>query len=184
MRRVLFVCTGNIFRSLTAEYTLRHVLGARSDIMVASAGTDDFPHVVRPSVKDYLFARGLDVSRHCRRTLTAQILQEPGPVIAMSTEHRTVLAERFNRWDVPLFTEACGLPGEPLPDVDEVVKDHETNPVAVDAHVRMIIDRIIELTPQLASGSCCKKELSDRDQVINQTLHQKAHNSGVFAAPR
>jgi protein-tyrosine phosphatase len=128
MRRVLFVCTGNIFRSLTAEYALRNVLGARSDIMVASAGTEDFPHVVSPFVRDYLFARGLDVSRHRRRTLTAQILEEPGPVIAMSTEHRSVLAERFNHRDVPLFTEACGIPGEPLPDVDEVVRDHETTP--------------------------------------------------------
>ena len=96
MRRVLFVCTGNIFRSLAAEYALRDVLGARSDIIVASAGTQDFPHVVNPYVKDYLLTRGLDVSRHHRRTLTAQILQEPGPVIAMSTEHRSVLAERFN----------------------------------------------------------------------------------------
>ena len=97
MHRVLFVCTGNIFRSLTAEYALRQVLGTRSDITVASAGTEDFPHVVNPYVRDYLLTRGLDVSRHCRRTLTAQILQEPGPVIAMSTEHRSLLAERFNR---------------------------------------------------------------------------------------
>lgn len=149
--RILFVCTGNIFRSLTAEYALRKVLGARSDVTVASAGTEDFPYVVAPPVRDYLLARGLDVSRHHRRTLTAQILQEPGPVIAMSTEHRFVLAERFNRRDVPLFTEACGLPTESLPDVNEVVRDYETNPVAVEAHVRMIIDRIIELTPHLAS---------------------------------
>jgi protein-tyrosine phosphatase len=97
MYRILFVCTGNIFRSLTAEYALRQVWGARSDIMVASAGTEDFPHVVNPYVEDYLLTRGLDVSRHYRRTLTAQILEEPGPVIAMSTEHRSVLAERFNR---------------------------------------------------------------------------------------
>jgi protein-tyrosine phosphatase len=151
MHRVLFVCTGNIFRSLTAEYSLRHVLGARSDIMVASAGTEDFPHVVSPYVKHYLLARGLDVSRHSHRTLTAQVLQEPGPVIAMSTEHRSALAERFNLRGVPLFTEACGIPGEPLPDVDEAVRDHKTNPIAVGMHIRMIIDRIIELTPQLAN---------------------------------
>ncbi|HXV78916.1 MAG TPA: hypothetical protein VEG60_03455 [Candidatus Binatia bacterium] len=151
MRRVLFVCTGNIFRSLTAEYALRHVLGARSHITVASAGTEDFPYVVRPSVRDYLLSRGLDVSRHLRQTVTAELLQEPGLAIAMSTEHRSVLAERFNRWDVPLFTEACGLPGEPLPDVAEIVKDYETNPAAVEAHVRKIIDRIIELTPRLAN---------------------------------
>jgi protein-tyrosine phosphatase len=161
MRCVLFVCTGNIFRSLTAEYALRNALGARSDIVVASAGTEDFPHVVSPLVRDYLLARGLDVRHHRRRTLTAQILQNPGLVIAMSTEHRFVLAERFNRLGVPLFTEACGLPGEPLPDVDQAVRDHETNPVAVEAHVRTIIDRIIELTPQLANRLLRQKWFSD-----------------------
>ena len=150
MRRILFVCTGNIFRSLTAEYALRKVLGTRSDVRVASAGTDDFPHVVMPLVRDYLLTRGLDVSHHRRRTLTEQILEETGPVIAMSTEHRLILAERFNRRDVPLFTEACGLDREPLPDIQEAVGDYETNPLAVAAHVRMIIDRILELTPQLA----------------------------------
>ena len=158
MPRVLFVCTGNIFRSLTAEYALRHVLGDRNNILVASAGTEDFPHVIHPYVRGYLFARGLDVSRHCRRTLTAQLLQEPGPVIAMSTEHRSILAERFNRRDVPLFTEACGVPGEPLPDVDQAVKDHKTDPIAAYAHVRMIIDRIIELAPQLANRLLLRKE--------------------------
>ena len=157
MRRVLFVCTGNIFRSLTAEYALRRVLGTRTDVMVASAGTEDFPHVVIPLVRDYLLAHGLDVSRHRRRTLTAQILREPGPVIAMSTEHRSILAEHFDRRDVLLFTEACGLPAEPLPDVNEAIRDYETNPVAAAAHVRMIIDRIIELTPHLARRLDLKK---------------------------
>lgn len=150
MPRVLFVCTGNIFRSLTAEYALRHVLGAQNDILVASAGTEDFAHVIHPYVRNYLLARGLDVSRHTRRTITAQMLQEPGPVIAMSMEHRLFLAERFSLLDVPLFTEACGIVGEPLPDVDQAVNDHKTNPIAVATHVRMIIDRIIELTPLLA----------------------------------
>jgi len=76
MRRVLFICTGNIFRSLAAEYALRKCLGADTDILVASAGTEDFPHVVHPFVRDYLLTKGLDVSLHCRRTLSPAILNE------------------------------------------------------------------------------------------------------------
>ena len=150
MRRVLFVCTGNIFRSLTAEYALRRALGDGSDLLVASAGTEDFPHVIRPVVRDYLLARGLDVTPHRRRTLTAEILGDDGPVIAMSTDHRTFLARRFGRADVPLFTEACGVSGAPLPDVEEAVPDYQRNVAAAEAHIRMIIDRILELTPRLA----------------------------------
>lgn len=163
LRHVLFVCTGNIFRSMTAEYTLRNVLGPRSEITVGSAGTDDFPHVVLPFVRDYLLDRGLDVSGHRRRALSAEILGSSDVVIAMSTEHRLFLAEHFNRREVPLFTEACGILGEPLPDVAEAVADYETNPVAVVDHVRVIIGRIIELTPILAGRLLRQSEDSGSD---------------------
>jgi protein-tyrosine phosphatase len=147
---VLFVCTGNIFRSLTAEFALRAVLPADGDILVSSAGTEDFPHVVAPVVWRYLLERGLDVRRHQRRTLTEMLLRESNVVIAMSTEHQRDLAEQFGRSEIPLFAQACGYPGETLPDVDEAVADHRSNPEAVAAHVRKTIDRIIALTPRLA----------------------------------
>jgi protein-tyrosine phosphatase len=122
MKRVLFVCTGNIFRSLTAERALRHALQDRADIHVSSAGTADFPHVVAPNVREYLLAKGFDVSRHQRRTLTEAILRESHLVIAMSVNHCADLRSRFGR-AAPLFLEACGEPG----------------------------DRILSLTPRLAS---------------------------------
>jgi hypothetical protein len=53
--------------------------------------------------------------------------------------------------DLPLFTEVCGLPAEPLPDVDDVVPDFATNEVAAAAHIRTIIDQIVALTPRLAA---------------------------------
>ena len=146
---ILFVCTGNIFRSLTAEYALRRELGAQSALVVASAGTDDYPHVVRPNVRDYLLAKGLDVRAHRRRTLTREILKESELVIAMSTDHQRFLAERF-ALRAPVFLEACGGACEALPDIEDVVLDYRTNAAAVDAHVRKTIDLIIEQTPRLA----------------------------------
>jgi protein-tyrosine phosphatase len=147
---VLFVCTGNIFRSLTAEHALRHALQERADIHVSSAGTDDFPHVVRPNVRDYLLSKGFDVSRHQRRTLSHAILRESHLVIAMSTDHKMLIGSRFG-CSAQLFLQACGEPAEALPDIEEAVLDYRTNAEAVNAHVRATIDRILELTPRLAS---------------------------------
>jgi protein-tyrosine phosphatase len=146
MADVLFVCTGNIFRSLTAEYALRRELGS---IVVASAGTDDYPHVVRPNVRDYLLSKGLDVRAHRRRTLTPEILNGAKTVIAMSTDHQRFMFERFGH-RAPVFLEACGGACEALPDIEEVVLDYRTNPAAVDAHVRKTIDTILEAMPRLA----------------------------------
>lgn len=143
---VLFVCTGNIFRSLTAEYALRRSLPTTSRVTVSSAGTEDYPHVVKPVVRDFLLTKGIDVRGHHRRTLTPEMLAAADLVIAMSTEHRAELLHRFDR-AAPLFTEACGMGEEPLPDVDEIIPDHLTNTVAVESHVRVIIDRILALTP-------------------------------------
>ena len=146
--RVLFVCTGNIFRSLTAEHALRRHVG--DEWVVVSAGTEDFPHVVRHNVRDYLREKGFDVSAHRRRTLTREILDEADLVIAMSTDHREFIERKFGLKPV-LFLEACGLEAAALPDIEEVVADYRTNSAAVDAHVRMTIDRIVELSPRLAA---------------------------------
>jgi len=146
VKRVLFVCTGNIFRSLTAEHALK-VLD--QGLEVTSAGTDDFPHQVRPNVRDYLRRKGFDVSAHRRRTLTREILDEADLVIAMSTDHAEFIERNFGVKAV-LFLEACGLEAAALPDIEEVVADYQTNPAAVEAHVRMTIDRIVELAPRLA----------------------------------
>jgi protein-tyrosine phosphatase len=150
MNRILFVCTGNIFRSLTAEHALRRELVGSSRIQVASAGTDDFPHVVKDVVRDYLASKGFDVSSHRRRTLTSGICDESTLIVAMSDDHQRFIREKFER-DVPLFTEVCGLGAEPLYDVDDVVPDFENNLIEAAAHVRWTIDRIIELTPRFAT---------------------------------
>ena len=149
MRRVLFVCTGNIFRSLTAEYALRAALPEKAGIHVSSAGTDDYPHVVWPEVRAYLLEKGLDVRPHVRRTLTQAIIDESHLLIVMGTDHRSALQRNFGR-SAPLYLEACGEAAAGLPDIEEVVADYRSNPAAVSAHIRHTIDRIIELAPRLA----------------------------------
>jgi protein-tyrosine-phosphatase len=130
---------------------LRGLLAHRKDIVVSSAGTQDYPHVVSPRVSGYLLTKGFDVNAHRRRTLTQAIVDQSDLVVAMSTDHQQFIRERFAR-HAPLFLEACGEPAEWLPDIEDVVPDWETNRVAVEAHVRMTIDRIVTLVPHMAAN--------------------------------
>ena len=68
----------------------------------------------------------------------------------MSTDHHAFMERNFGL-KTTLFLEACGLEPAALPDIEEVVADYKTNQAAVDAHVRMTIDRIVDLAPALAS---------------------------------
>jgi protein-tyrosine phosphatase len=151
VRRLLFVCTGNIFRSLAADAAARSLLAGRRDIHVSSAGTDDYPHLVRPYTRGYLLEKGFDVSAHQRRTLTQALVDESQLVVAMSTDHQAVIRQRFGR-DVPLYLEACGEGAQWLPDIEDVIPDYLTNRPAVEAHVRVTIDRIVDLAPRLAGN--------------------------------
>jgi protein-tyrosine-phosphatase len=148
-RSVLFVCTGNIFRSLTAHRAVAGLLAHRSDLVVASAGTVDYPHTVWPYVGGYLKQKGFDVGDHRRRTLTQAIVDESHLVVAMSTDHQAYIRDRFRR-EAPLFLEVCGHGTEWLPDIHEVVPDWDRNQAGTEAHIRLTIDRIVELAPRMA----------------------------------
>lgn len=150
-QKLLFVCTGNIFRSLTADAALTRLLAGRGDIHVSSAGTDDHPHLVRPYTASYLLSKGYDVSIHRRRTLTQAILDESQLVVAMSTDHRAFIRERFGR-GAPLYLEVCGQGAQWLPDIEDVIPDYQTNRAAVEAHVRATIDRVVALAPRMAEN--------------------------------
>jgi protein-tyrosine phosphatase len=57
IRRALFVCTGNIFRSLTADVAVRRLLASREDIHVSSAGAEWLPDI-EDVIPDYQIAAG------------------------------------------------------------------------------------------------------------------------------
>lgn len=146
VRSVLFVCTGNIFRSMTAEYAFRrHAEGA----VVASAGTADRPQLlVRADVAAYLKSLGLDVSAHRRRTLDADIISDHDVIIAMNSDHQQIMLDRFGR-TVPVFLQAATGTARDMPDVDDLFAPEDHLSDAAIQHVRDTIDQIIALTPDL-----------------------------------
>jgi protein-tyrosine phosphatase len=141
MPSILFVCTGNIFRSLTAEYALKARLGRGSPIRVTSAGTVALPQDMHPDVRAYLVQRGVDISHHRQRKVSAELLRASDLVIAMSTDHQAFLFDTF-QYRAPLFNEVCHGRSEPLFDVWEAVPTWETDLDAAQYHAFQVSGRI------------------------------------------
>jgi len=149
-RSILFVCTGNIFRSLAAEQALKVLLGPSSSFLVGSAGIDAKPQAVHNWVKTRLSMNGADPSSHVQRQLTSEMVENADLIIAMGRNHQDFLRERFGR-DVPLYNQVCCDRDEPILDIHEVMPAWEENPEAAREYVWSVIDQIWEGTPVLIS---------------------------------
>ena len=147
---VLFVCTGNIFRSVTAEYALKIRLGVDTPCVVGSAGIDAKPQPVHDWVQILLHEKGADLSRHVQRQLTKELVEAADLVIAMGRDHQVFVREQFGR-DVPLFNQICLGHDQPILDLHEVMPDWDTDPERARAYVWSVIDVIWATAPALLS---------------------------------
>jgi protein-tyrosine phosphatase len=97
MKRVLFVCTGNICRSPTAEGVFRKLVadaGLTGRIAIDSAGTHGY-HVGEPPDRRAQAAarrRGYDLSRLRARCVARDDFERFDLVLAMDREHHEILA--------------------------------------------------------------------------------------------
>lgn len=147
---VLFVCTGNIFRSVTAEYALKARLDTCTSCVVNSAGIDVKPQSMHDWIRARLCEKGADPSGHVQRQLTKEMVEVADLVVAMGRDHQVFIRERFGR-DVPLFHQICLGLDKPILDLHEAIPDWETNPERSRAYVCSVIDVIWDTAPTLLS---------------------------------
>jgi protein-tyrosine phosphatase len=145
---VLFVCTGNIFRSMAAEYALKAGLGIGTSCFVSSAGIDVKPQSVHDWVQTRLREKGADTTTHVQRQLTRELVEAADLVIAMGRNHQVFLREQFGR-NVPLFNQVCLGHDRPILDLHEMIPDWATDPERARAYVWSVIDVIWATAPAL-----------------------------------
>jgi protein-tyrosine phosphatase len=147
---VLFVCTGNVFRSVTAEYALKIRLGLNTCCVVGSAGIGIKPQPVHDWVQTRLREKGADLTRHVQRQLTKELVEAADLVVAMGRDHQVFVREQFGR-DVLLFNQICLGHDTPILDLHELMPDWETDPDRARAYVCSIIDAIWATAPAILS---------------------------------
>lgn len=126
--KVLFVCTGNIFRSMSAEYCLKEHLkreGIR-DVEVSSAGTIADIQKMDDAVLSTLVSMGINPLEHKQRKINEELIEESDLIVAMSTDHQDFIRENFGI-DVPLFNEICHNEKTAILDNWEAVPNYHTN---------------------------------------------------------
>jgi protein-tyrosine phosphatase len=114
--KVLFVCTGNICRSPTAEGVLRR-LAEKEDlkIHVESRGTHDY-HVGEPPderAQDHAKRRGYDLSAQRARQISRRDFEEFDLLLAMDRGHLRILQRLCppqHAGKVRLFLEEAEVP--------------------------------------------------------------------------
>lgn len=87
---ILFVCTGNLCRSVLAEGILKKTLKAQAhdSVFVSSAGT--MALVGSPAAElaiEVAAERGIDLSKHVARQLTPELLEQADLVAFMEMNH-------------------------------------------------------------------------------------------------
>lgn len=90
MKRILFVCTGNICRSPTAEGVARHIISERGlPIDVDSAGTQGYHAGEPPDPRSQRAARkrGYDLSKLRARKVTLPDFECFDLILAMDRDH-------------------------------------------------------------------------------------------------
>ena len=124
MKKIPFVCHGNICRSPMAEYVMKDLVkkaGLKGEFQIASAATsrEEIGNPVYPPARRKLAEHGIGCEGHAARQITARDYQDFDLLIAMDSANLRNM-RRFYGGDpagkIHMLLDYAGRPGEEVAD--------------------------------------------------------------------
>ncbi len=144
---ILYICTGNVFRSMSAEYlTKKYIMDNHlSHLIVSSAWTVANPEVPFSETIERLVFYGCDASHHLQRRISPEILWAQDLIICMAEHHRQSIRSLW--YDAVLFNEiAYGISKDVLDDT-EYMQQYWSETFDISSYVPIIVDYLHNAIP-------------------------------------
>lgn len=155
MANILFVCTGNVFRSMIAEKCFKDYAQKNkiTDFYADSAGIKTTVQKPQYSTIQRLNFYGINAKNHQYKQLTKGLIFNQDLVIAMNLDHQNFIEQYFNI-KVPLFNEIAYNKNEGVldfhkynPKINNLLDKKKNREIKEYAY--FLVDYIYKSTPYL-----------------------------------
>lgn len=169
-KKILFVCTGNIARSASAQYLSEHLISPSSEWVFDSAGTGAVVGSgVAPFIDEELKRRGVEFQSHQAKQITEALLAESALVLVMEKEHRDWIVREWPQYhsrvhllkQMARVKETAGRRADPIAFMlhhddppqarDRIADPYRKGPDAARQAVAEIEDALIKIIPWLGA---------------------------------
>ena len=145
---IIFICRGNVFRSVSAEYCLKKYLEKINikEIGVSSAGIEAIQQPVPRFILNQLSKLEIDASGHKQTKLEKEHLIEADLIVSMGINHKKYILDNFN-YTSQLFNEICYGKMTSVLDIHEAVLGWESRIKESQNHMKWTIKYIYDSMP-------------------------------------
>ena len=151
MSLILFVCTGNVCRSPMAAGLLQQRLveeGLDTQYEVDSTGVwalDEHP--ASENAVAVMAERGINISQHIARTITAQDMSAAALILVMSREHQETLRNTWPQyaWKVHRLSEMVGKRKNVADPYRGPIEEYRECADTIAEYIERGFERILEL---------------------------------------